>query len=135
MTDIWVWPKIFFAFTDLIIIIGLHASIWRIGFTRMTVNETIQVANMWQVLVMVFNLLPGKLLPGQKFWWSDLENRLGEQTNISVWFIHASVTAPFFSFLHLCFCYRNYMNNIFLETVCLPTQVKIKTGSQYSLLC
>lgn len=35
-------------FTDLIIIIGLHESIWYIWFTRMTVNETIQVVNMWQ---------------------------------------------------------------------------------------
>lgn len=43
-----VWSKIFFVITDWIIIIGLHQSIWHIWFTRMTVNETIQVVNMWQ---------------------------------------------------------------------------------------
>lgn len=41
-------PKYFFVITGLIIVIGLHESIWHICLTRMTVKETIQVVNMWQ---------------------------------------------------------------------------------------
>lgn len=41
-----VWYKIFFVFTGLNILTGLHQSIWHIGFTRMAFDEAIQVINM-----------------------------------------------------------------------------------------
>lgn len=72
------FSKRFFGCNDLIIITGLHESIWHIGFTGMTVNETIQAVNMWQGPCNgLLSFARAKVL-GDQFWKRELINTNSE---------------------------------------------------------